>query len=194
MFQQPTKPGEVALSKLMSGFGISSPETLATALGFDQLVPPGWMSEYPSLNLTKALHVAAQFFFVDCVKNQKVDGVKAFNKLKHGLLAVPHGQFYLKSVPNAPATLFATNAEHPEAADNPISLFSLPMTDDAIEGRLRSIHFVQCNLRMIAALLVVTKFPQAALKRKQIDPLKLFKEPYLKDVHDFIQNVTNAKP
>lgn len=75
--------GHVELSKVMDRFTITSSDQLCQELGLPDLVPVEWDQQFPSLDLGKALRTAADFFFVDCAKSQKRDGLRAFNKLKH---------------------------------------------------------------------------------------------------------------
>ena len=183
--------GQVELAKVMERFSIASSDQLCQELGLLDLVPVEWKEQFPSLDLAKAVRTAADFFFVDCVGNQKRDGLRAFNKLKHGLLLVPKATIYMgqKQI-DAPAALFKTEEARPEAADNPFSLYAVPMGDEHLSARLRAIHFVQANLRMIAALLVVARHPGAVQRRGITTVLDLFRTPYMTDVLNFIEQIT----
>jgi hypothetical protein len=64
------------------------------------------------------------------------------------------------------------------------------MDDNHLDARLRAIHFVQTNLRMIAALLVVRKHPGALVRRNLDSPLDLFRSDYLIDVMNFVAQVS----
>lgn len=183
--------GQVELAKVMARFSIESSDQLCQHLGLMDLIPSAWKERFPSLDLAKALHTAADFFFVDCLKSQKRDGLRAFNKMKHGLLLVPKATIYMgQQQIDAPAALFKTEEAKPEAADNPFSLYAVPMSDDHLDARLRAIHFVQANLRMIAALLVVARYPAAIQRRGIATVLDLFRTPYLTDVMNFIDQVS----
>jgi hypothetical protein len=184
--------GQVALAKVMERFAIASSEQLCQELGLLDLVPVGWEEQFPRLDLARALRAAADFFFVDCTRNQKRDGLRAFNKLKHGLLLVPKATLYMgQRQIDAPAALFETEETRPEASDNPISLYAVPMGDGHLDARLRAIHFVQINLRMIAALLVVARYPCAIQRRGITAVLDLFRTSYMIDVTNFIDQVTS---
>lgn len=184
--------GQVELAKVMERFSIKTSEELCSRLGLMELIPPKWNDEFPALELGKALRTAADFFFVDCVKRQKKDGLRAFNKMKHGLLLVPKAKLFLKNSIDAPAALFKTDDSKPEAADNPFSLYAVPMSDEHLDGRLRAIHFIQANLRMIAALWVVLRHPVALQRRGVKKPLDILRTPYLADVLNFIEQVSNV--
>ena len=187
-------PGQVELSKVMGRFAIASSEDLCDRLGLLELVPAGWKDEFPGLDLTKALRTAASFFFVDCMKSQRKDGLRAFNKMKHGLLLVPKASLYMKGQIDAPAAVFKTDESKPEAAANPFSLYGVPMTDEHLDARLRAIHFVQANLRMIAALWVISKHP-ATVKRRGVEkPIDVLRTQYLIDVMTFIAGVSRPGP
>lgn len=183
-------PGQVELSKVMGRFAITSSEDLCNRLGLLDLVPRGWKDEFPGLDLTKALRTAADFFFVDCTRNQKKDGLRAFNKMKHGLLLVPKASLYMKGQIDAPAAVFKTDDSRPEAAANPFSLYAVPMMDEHLDARLRAIHFVQANLRMIAALWVIWKHPTVVTKRGVEKPIDVLRTQYLIDVMTFIEEVS----
>lgn len=111
--------------------------------------------------------------------------------MKHGLLVVPNAQVYLgaKTI-NAPAAVIETPAHHPDASGNPFSVLAIPYADDKLKQRLDSIHFVQANLRLIAGLTVVMKYPEVAKKRKKADPLEIFKAPQMVDIVNFVKQVT----
>jgi hypothetical protein len=182
--------GQVELSKVMDRFSINSSTELSERLGLLELVPSNWQEEFPALDLAKALRTAADFFFIDCATSQKRDGLRAFNKLKHGLLLVPKARIYSNVEIDAPAALFKTDDDRAEAADNPFSLYAVPMTDEHIDARLRAIHFVQANLRMIAALWVIARHPSATQRRGLNKPLDLLRTRHLTDVIDFITQVS----
>lgn len=183
-------PGEVELRKLMKRFGISTSAELHDKSGFEELIPRNWFERFPRMNLRKALRTAADFFFVDCLKNQKTDGGCAFNKLKHGLMVVPNARRYIPAYPDIPAALFKTDRKRPEATANPVSLFAIPMSDDHLEERLRGIHFVQTSLRLISALRAITLHPETVSRRGFDEPLDLIRAPHLTDVHSFLEQVT----
>ncbi len=116
--------GQVQLATVMERFSIASSDQLCQELGLLDLIPVEWKERFPSLDLATALRTAANFFFVDCARNQKRDGLRAFNKLKHGLLLVPKATVYMRQNQiDAPAALFKTEEARPEAADNPFSLY-----------------------------------------------------------------------
>lgn len=185
-------PGEVELPKVMERFGITGARELYDHLGLGELIPPNWTEQFPGLDLQKVLRSAADFFFVDCVRNQKKDGVRAFNKMKHGLLWVPNAKRYLPSQIEAPAALFKAEGRRPEAATNPFSLYAIPMTDQHLDSRLRSIHFIQTNLRMIAALRVIASYPEALRRRGFSNPADVLRTSYMADVLNFIDQVTTS--
>lgn len=182
--------GQVELAKVMQRFEINTSHQLYEKLGLGDLIPAKWRQEFPDLDPEKALRTAANFFFEDCVRNQKKDGLRAFNKLKHGLLVVPNATRYLPNLVDARAALFKTDESRPEAAVDPFSLYAVPMTDERLEGRLRSINFIQANLRMIAVLRVIARHPDVIKRRGVMNPLEVLRTPYLVDLINFIEQVT----
>lgn len=185
--------GQVELSKVMDRFAIKSSQELYARIGLSELIPPNWKQHFSGLDLEKALRTAADFFFVDCVRNQKKEGLRAFNKMKHGLLLVPNAKRYLPNQIDAPAALFKTDEARPDALDNPFSLYAVPMTDEHLDGRLRSVHFIQTNLRMIAALRVVSRHPDVLRHRGIQNPIDVLRTPNLSDVLNFIGQVTTLE-
>ncbi|MGH2396666.1 MAG: hypothetical protein ACRDFW_06695 [bacterium] len=186
-------PGEVELSKVWKRFTITGSTELCDRLGLLDLVPADWKDEFPGLDLAKALRTAADFFFEECTRNQKKVGLSAFNKMKHGLLLVPRAKLYMVGQIDAPAALFKTDDSRPEAAANPFSLYAVPMTDQHLEARLRAIHFVQANLRMIAALWVIGKHPTVVTRRGVKKPIDILRTPYLADVVRFIEQLSRLR-
>lgn len=185
--------GQVELSKVMERFAIKNSQELYARLGLSELIPPNWKQHFSGLDLEKVLRMAADFFFVDCVRNQKKEGLQAFNKMKHGLLVVPDSRRYLPNQIDAPAALFKTDVARPEAVDNPFSLYAVPMTDEHLDERLRSIHFIQTNLRMIAVLRVAALHPDALRRRGVQNPIDVLRTPNLSDVLNFIGEVTTLR-
>lgn len=185
--------GQVELLKVMERFAINSSQKLYDRLGLSELIPADWNGRFPDLDLEKALRTATNFFFVDCVGNQKKDGLRAFNKMKHALLVVPNAKRYLANQIDAPAALFKTDEGKAGASDNPFSLYAVPMSDEHLDRRLRSIHFIQANLRMIAALRVIVRHPEALARRGLKNPLDLLETPNMTDILNFIAQVTTLR-
>jgi len=179
---------EVKLSKVMKRFNVNSAQELHDRLGLDGLIPPNWAEQFSGLDLKKALWMAADFFFVDCTKNQKEDGIQAFYKIKHALLWVPNAKRYLPNQIEVPAALFKADKSKPTSATNPFTLYAIPMTDAHLNERLRSIHFIQMSLRLIAALRVIALYPEALKRRGFSNPADVW-TPYMADVLDFIKQV-----
>ncbi len=188
-------PGTVKLAKLFEVHGVTSATQLHAALALDALIPDQWAKQFSDTDLPKALRVMTRFFFDECSKNQQPDGVKAFNKLKHGLLVVPDGRRYLSSqTVDGPAAIFA-NDDTATNDINPMCLYTVPMNDEALEQRARSMHFIQANLRLLAALRVVAKHPEVVKKRLNASrPELLFRHQHLTDVVQLVQNVTKGSP
>lgn len=189
------RPIEVRLTDMFERFEIASWQMLYDRLGVPELLPRGWAQKFPDYNLERVLRVGIKFFFEDCARAQDEQGVRAFNKLKHGLLAVPSGRWYLpETLPDVPAMIFATDDSDEGVREFPLTAYAVTMHDDMIAARLKAIHFVQAILRMISALLVVTQHPEAAERRKPGDPLNVFEHPHLRSVMHFVKQVTDTLP
>ena len=184
-------PGEVALTKVMERFGITTWQQLHDALKLDRLIPQQWAETFPELDLPKVLRTAAHFFFTDCLRNQKSEGLRAFNKLKHGLLFVPNAQRYLPTLPDAPGAFFETAKSSDEAASNPLTVYAVTMTDEQLENRLRSINFIQANLRLIAILIVIVEHPDVLARCGIPNPLEILHSFQLADLLAFIGQVSS---
>lgn len=184
------KVGEVQLLKVMSRFSASSPEDLYARLGLADLIPAWWTKVFPHIDLVKVLNVCASFFYVDCQNSQKPAGLQAFNKLKHGLLAVPETGVYVPGMgADAPATIFRTGKSKTEALQTPITVYAIKMEAQGLEARLRAIHFVQSNLRLLAALLAVRYHPNRVVKRLGAAP-GFLTHPNMKAVVEFAGQVS----
>jgi hypothetical protein len=186
-------PGQVALAKVIQRFAINTWQELYEKLGLDDLVPPGWRREYPDIDLEKVLRTAAHVFFGDCVRNQKKDGMRAFNKMKHGLLVVPNARRYLSTLIDAPAALFKTDDNESAAVLSPFSIYAVPMTDERLDGRLRSINFIQANLRLIATLHVIARHPDVIKRRGVANPVEILRTSHLADLLNFVGQVGRSE-
>jgi len=187
------RPRDVILSEMFEEYGISSGQELWDALRLGEWIPTNWPKWFPHLDLNKALRLACNFFFEDCSRNQKKYGIMAYNKIKHGLLVVPSGKRYLPNLPDAPAVLFPTEAKLEEAKRNPFTVYGFRTDDSQIEERHKAIEFVQCNLRLLAALYVAWRYPRALAANGTGDPKGLFERDELSDVRHLIAEVTAKK-
>lgn len=134
------RPSDVELSKIFDIFSICSSNQLYTALDFDSWVTPNWKDSYPEIKIEKVLHKSCEFIFNDCHKYQKKHGIKAYNKIKHGLLFVPSGNKYKSESPDAHAMIFKNNEEN---VTEPYDLLVIPLDDNNLTQKARVIEFVQ---------------------------------------------------
>jgi hypothetical protein len=178
---------------MFDGHKITSGDQLYAALKIDEWIPIGWAEWFPQLDLTKTLDVACRFFVEDCAQNQKRYGVMAYNKIKHGLMVVPSGRAYKNDLPEGPAALFLTPAEEKKEGKPPYILYGFLSDDAQIEQRHTSIEFVQCNLRLIAALYVAARYPEVWRARGFNDAKGLFESDPFYDVRHLIGEVTARK-
>jgi len=187
------RPKDVRLSEVFSRYAVSSGQGLFDILMLEEWVPDDWPRWFPHLDLRKSLRLACSFFYEDCARNQKKYGVVAYNKIKHGLLVVPSGKLYVPELPDAPAVLFPTDATLQQANINPVTVYGFQCDDSQIEERHKAIEFVQCNLRALAALYVMWRYPRSLAARGIADPKGLFERDELADVRHLIGEVTAKK-
>ena len=179
------KPSNVFLETLLRNHDIKSSDDLYLALGLDASIPDDW--PYPRIDLPKVMKRMCRFIFVDCQSNQKRFGVDAYNRIKHNLAFVPSGNRYLKGLPDTPAILIT----NPEPKTDPYVLLGIPMDDDKLEERLRSIEFVQSTLRAFACFYLVAHHKGFLKDVRKIDPpSKLFDLVPLIGVRDFMQQLS----
>lgn len=187
------KAKDVLLSEVFSRYRVSSGENLYDVLKLGDWIPADWPKWFPHLDLEKSLRLACSFFYEDCSRNQKKYGVVAYNKIKHGLLVVPSGKLYVPSLPDAPAVLFPTDVTLQQAKSSPLTVYGFKSDDPQIEERHKAIEFVQCNLRLLAALYVTWRYPGALAARGIADPKGLFERDEFGDVRHLIGEVTAKK-
>jgi hypothetical protein len=186
------KPGEARLDRVLSGANIVTGDELYDALGCSTWLPPDWSLWFPSLQLEKTVRLGCQFLAVDCRANQKRFGISAYNKLKHGLLVVPSGQRYEKSLPDSPAAIFL-NANKATNSDKPVFVYGFPSTDDKLAERELSIHFVGRTLRLLAALYLLHRFPAKVAATWGASGREMFISRDLASIMELIDEVTRKK-
>jgi hypothetical protein len=187
------KAKDVLLLQVFDRYKVSSGAMLYDVLKLGDWIPDDWPRWFPRLDLEKSLKLACNFFYEDCTRNQKKYGVVAYNKIKHGLLVVPSGKLYLPELPDAPAVLFPTDATLQQANSNPVTVYGFQSDDAQIEERHRAIEFVQCNLRALAALYVMWRYPRSLAAREIADPKGLFERGEMADVRHLIEEVTTKR-
>jgi hypothetical protein len=182
-------PGDAFIEKVLTPRGIATGDDLYKAMGLQRLTPAAWGTVFPKIDLDKCLHRACDFFVKDCRNNQRLYGVDASNKIKHAGMVVPDASKYIPSLPPAPAAIFQ-NPDKASRLQHPFVLYAVPMSDAKIEPRLRSIEFVQNNLRLLSALYVHAQYP-GELKTLGFDPPHtLFRLAQFAEVVDFLRQVT----
>lgn len=187
------KARDVELANVFECHKIDSGDRLFKALKLEEWVPPAWSDWFPKLDIQKSLKLACDFFVNDCAGNQKRLGIIAYNKVKHGLLAVPSGRVYRPNLPDGPAVIFPSPRAHQEAGGSPYAVLGFEATDEQIENRHTSVEFVQCNLRLLAGLYVVSRYPEVLKARGIGEPRDLFSRGEWSDVRHLIEEVTKKK-
>ena len=187
------KARDVQLSNVFESHRIVSGEALFKALRLEEWIPAHWREWFSHLNLEKALRLACEFFMNDCIRNQKEYGIIAYNKVKHGLLVVPSGRVYRAGLPDSPAVVFPTPRDNREAGANPYVMLGFETSDQQIENRHAAIEFVQCNLRLLAGLYVVSRYPGVLPSRSFADPKSMFESQTFSDVRHLIGEITAKK-
>lgn len=180
------RPGEANISKIFELYNIQTGKDLFGILKIEEWIPINWDSWSPDFNLKKTLTLMCDFFVEDCQKNQKKYGIRAYNKIKHGLLMVPSGKIYLPDLPEGPAMIIKDDNKVP-------TLYGFEITNSDLENRYRSIHFIQCNLRLFAALYVCWKYPKHLALRNFSSPQYLFESSSFSDVQNFLKEVALKK-
>jgi len=180
----------VVLRELFERYNVTTGTDLYERLALNSWIPEGWSKRYDGIDLEKCLKTACAFFVDDCAKNQKDPGIMAFNKVKHGLLVVPSARRYIQSLPDVPAAIHHSDAAHPDAKANPITVQAVPHDDAKIAERLRSIHFIQIDTRLLAFLYSIGRWPERVKARGFEDPLSAFDHPNLWDLHEVLTALT----
>ncbi len=180
------KPSKVVLSKFFENFSICSSNQLYTALDFDSWITPHWNDSHPEINIEKVLHKSCEFIFNDCHKNQRKYGIRAYNKIKHGLLFVPSGNKYKSESPDAPAMIFNNELN----ASDPYILWAITMDDNNLAQKTRVIEFVQKTLRVFASLYLIHRYPDYLVKIGIEPPEKIFNLPTMSSCKRFMKEIT----
>jgi hypothetical protein len=68
----------------------------------------------------------------------------------------------------------------------------IDLSDQQIENRQAAVEFVQCDLRLLAGLYIVWRYPEV-LRGRGIDERKLFSCQEFSDVRHLIEEVTKKK-
>ena len=177
-------------TKLFEDNNITSADDLKNLLRFEEWIPKDWNKWFPHLDLRKAINISYKFFFDDCKNNQQRNSVVAYNKIKHGLLVVPSGKQYVPNLPDCPAMVFHTSSDEPKSKDNPFTMLSFLNNDESHEERYRVVEFIQCNLRLYAALYVLWRYADILPQRGFKGPKELFESQPFVDVRHFIGETT----
>jgi hypothetical protein len=117
----------------------------------------------------------------------------AYNKIKHGLLVTPSARQYRSDLPDAPGAIFPSLRADREASGKPYGIVAFDLSDQQIENRHAAVEFVQCNLRLLAGLYIVWRYPEVLKGRGIADPRTLFACQEFKDVRHLIEEVTKKK-
>jgi hypothetical protein len=185
------RPGEAVIGKVLAAHEADSPEQLFRALRFADACPVQWSSWFPNHDLTKALHVGCQFFANDCAPSHKELGIAAYNKTKHGPLAVSSGRV-LSTMLQPQPSLFFVNKWPDRDGPNPVVVYGFPDDDEKIEDRSRVIHFIQRTLRLFVAATLAMDHP-SLIQTRWGATRAMWESPELRDVLDFIQEITEKR-
>jgi len=185
------KDDKVVLETLFARRRIQSADDLFTALGMLQGIEASWRSVYPNIDCERVLRRMCRFIYIDCRTSQRLYGVAAYNRIKHGLAFVPNGQRYLHGLPNAPAVMIPSREPQ---SPNPYALWGLPMQDAVLERRARLIEFIQSTTRALVGFYLIGRYPEFLRDDRKVDPPPtLFKLQPLVSVLEFLQQL-NDKP
>jgi hypothetical protein len=185
------KPGEAVLASVLDESSAETAEKLYAALRLEEAIPAEWASWLPSLDLKKSLLLACRFFVSDCRTNQKELGMAAYNKSKHGPLVIAKGDLFGPALAPVPSMFFA-NKWPAKYGTNPVIVHGFPNSDEMIENRERSIHFVQRSLRLLVAVLLGHMYPAEVSRRWGSLELMWYSNS-LRDVVGFVAEITVKK-
>lgn len=185
------RPGEAILATILDESAAETSEKLYACLRLQDAIPSDWTHWFPALDLEKALLLACRFFALDCRANQKDLGVAAYNKSKHGPLVVARGDLLGPGIASVPSMFFA-NKWPAKYGENPVIVYGFPNTDEKIEERERSIHFVQRSLRLVVATLLCHIYPEEVARRWGA-PEAMWKSSPMRDVVEFVGEITVRK-
>lgn len=177
---------DVMLKKLFAEMDISSPDVLYQQLGLEQWLRPKWNETHPDINPEKVLRTICKFAFDDCTQMQKKHGIKAYNKLKHGLVFVPNSKRYKSNAPDAPGIIF----KNPEDERDPYIILSIVMDNRVLNERCRNVNFVQSSLRTLAGFYLCHRYPEFLKSIDIMPPESLFLKESLSNLLDFMKKVT----
>ena len=185
------KPGEAVIGKVLSEHEADSPAHLFRALGFADACPDEWKGWFPNHDLTKALHVGCQFFANDCAPSHEELGIAAYNKTKHGPLAVSSGRV-LSTMMQPEPSLFFVNKWPDRYGPNPVVVYGFPDDDKMIEARSRVIHFVQRTLRLFVAATLAICF-SSRVEGRWGSTLAMWRSSELNDVMELVRDITEKR-
>lgn len=181
-------PGEAVLDRVLTDAGIQEREELFSQLGGDRLLPLAWADWFPDIDLRKALLRACQFLVDDCRANHKKLGVAAYNKLKHGPIAVSRGTVLGPNQAPVP-TLLIPNKWRADLGPMAFIAYGIPDDDESMETRARAVHFVQKSLRLIiAATLSDAHTPVLEAQWGSIE--RFWRAPICRDLREFADEIT----
>lgn len=181
---------EANVGRVFEENAIATGVELYQALKLDEWLPEGWADRFPTVALPLFLRTVCEFFVKDCATNQRRYGLRAYNKIKHGLAVVPSASRYRRKLPDAPGMIFRTDRADPRYAQEPLTLLTFHTGESDLEERRRAIDFIQQGLRLLAGLYVVVHHPDVVVARGLRHPLDLFEGTWMADVMSFGQQVT----
>ena len=185
------KPGEAVLASVLDELFAATAEKLYAALRLEEAIPAEWVSWFPKLDLKKSLLLACRFFVSDCRTNQKELGVAAYNKSKHGPLVIAKGDLFDPALAPVPS-MFFKNRWPAKYGTNPVIVYGLPSSNETIENRERSIHFVQRSLRLVVAVLLGHMYPTEVSRRWGSLEL-MWHSDSIRDLVEFVAEITVKK-
>jgi hypothetical protein len=180
-------PGQVKLGAVLEKYNVATGDDLYNALGLSDWIPPNWSDQNPKIDLKKVFRRACYFIVEDCGPGQRDTGVRAFNKIKHGLVLVPEGRRYAAKLPSAPAIIFATQPKDPASHEKPVSVMAIPIGPENFEQRLRMVHFTQFMLRMFAMLYVLKRYAKVIEERGLKSDASVFSSDRMIDALEFMR-------
>lgn len=185
------RPGDAVIGKVLADHSAESADQLFDKLGFQEACPADWGIWFPQLDLPKALRLGCRFFADDCAASHKALGIAAYNKSKHGPLAVQSGKVLSTQLQPEPSLFFANKWPEKYGA-MPVVVYGFPATDEKVAERSRVIHFIQRTLRLFVATVIGRSHAQQAQAHWGSVEV-MWRSTHLRDILEFVAEITAKK-
>ncbi len=132
------------------------------------------------------LRKVSSFFYNECRNNQTENGIKAYNKIKHGLLIVPNSSIYSNHDQDHPGVLIEVKINNGLKP----SIYTIDSKDSKLESKLKSIEFIQNNLKLISTLYLIKEHSGFLTSLGFQSPTEVFRQKFFDLEMQFYEDVT----